>query len=235
MREHLVTCADCRDHYERHLHLVALDPGGALPRDERLARGLGLPPADAAKRVSARWLGLAFSASVACAFALMIVAGRQHPALQARGAAAAPGSQLLVYEVTGGRSAAVRPASSIHADSALAFAYANISHRRRLMVFAVDEARRVYWYHPGWEKPADNPTAVDIERDDAVHELPQAVTHRFSGRRLQLWGVFMDRPMSVREIEALVARAPADQGRGIRFDVAGADVTRFDLQLEADR
>ena len=179
---------------------------------------------------------LAFSASVACAFAFMIVAGgRAHPPLQARGTAAAPGSQLLVYEVARGRAAAVRPASSIRADSALAFAYANISHRRRLMVFAVDEARRVYWYHPGWEKAADNPTAVDIEGDEAVHELPQAVTHRFSGRRLQLWGVFMDRPMSVREIEALVARAPADQGRGIRFDVAGADVTRFDLQLEVDR
>ncbi|HMF41986.1 MAG TPA: hypothetical protein VKQ32_15035 [Polyangia bacterium] len=236
MREHLVTCADCRGHYERHLHLVALDPGGALPRDERLARGLGLAPTRAAKRASGRWLALALSASAACAFALVaIVAGRQHPTLQPRGTAASPGSQLLVYDVGRGRPAAVRQASSIRADSALAFAYANISHRRRLMVFAVDEERRVYWYHPGWEKPADNPVAVDIERDDAVHELPQAVTHRFSGRHLQLWGVFMDRPMSVREIEALVARAPADQGPGIRFDVAGADVTRLDLRLEADR
>jgi hypothetical protein len=236
MREHLVACADCRDHYERHLRLVELDPGGALPREERLARGLGLTPAPTVARASPRWLALAFSASVACAFALVIVAGHRSPTLQARGAAKTPGSQLLVFEVGRRPPATVRPvSSSIRADSALAFAYANISHRRYLMVFAVDEDRRVYWYHPGWEKAADNPTAIDIERDDVVHELRQAVTHRFSGRRLQLWGVFMDRPMSVREMEALVAHAPPDAGQGIRFEVSGADVTRLDLRLEAEQ
>jgi len=235
MREHLVACADCRDHYERHLRLVAVDPGGALPRDERLGRGLGLAARPAAGRGARPWLAL--SASAACAVALVVVvAGRPSTTLQARGVARAPGSQLLVFEVGKRPPATVRPASSsIRPDSALAFAYANMSHRRYLMVFAVDEDRRVYWYHPGWEKPADNPTAIDIERDDVVHELRQAITHRFSGRRLQLWGVFMDRPMSVRDVEALIARAPADPGQGIRIEVAGADVTRLDLRLEPEQ
>jgi hypothetical protein len=236
MREHLVDCGDCRDHYERHLHLVAADPAGALPRDERLARGLGLaPPPRAGAHATRRWFALAISASAA--YALVLVAVRlTPPAPQPRGAATTPGSQLLVYEVGRGSAAPARQISSaIRADGALAFAYANISHRRYLMVFAVDEARRVYWYHPGWEKPADNPIAVAIEPDEAIHELPVAVTHRFSGRSLQLVGVFMDRSLSVREMEAVVANAPADARGGIRIDVAGTDVTSLDVKIEADR
>ena len=76
------------------------------------------------------------------------------------------------------------------------------------MVFAVDEGRRVYWYHPAWQNAADNPIAIDIERDEALHEFPQAITHRFAATPLQLFGVFLDRAMSVREMESLVARAP---------------------------
>jgi hypothetical protein len=240
LREHLVGCGDCRGRYERHLTLAAVDPGAAVPRAERLARGLGLAPAPRARaQATRRWLTLALSASAACA--LVLIAVRPTRAPQPRGASATPGSQLLVYEV--GRSPAAASArqispdvtSSIRADSALAFAYANIARRRFLMVFAVDEARRVYWYHPAWETAADNPMAIAVEPDEGVHELPAAVTHRFSGRYLQLWGVFMDRAMSVREMEALVAGAPADEHGGIRLDVAGAGVTKLDLRIEAVR
>jgi hypothetical protein len=121
--------------------------------------------------------------------------------------------------------------AALRADSGLAFAYANIGHKQRLMVFAVDEGRRVYWYHPAWRSPAENPAAVAIARDDALHEIPQAIAHRFAGRRLQLYGVFLDRAMSVREMEALVARAPADDRGRIDLGVAGADVTRLDVNL----
>ena len=236
MRAHLVECGDCRDRYERHLQLAAMDPQAALPRDERLALGLGLAsrPAPNAAR---RWFALAVSAAAASAFVLLAFGARRNPPLsQTRGASATPGSQLLVYDVGREPAASVRQiSSSVRADGALAFAYANISHRRYLMVFAVDEARRVYWYHPGWAKAADNPIAIAVEPDEAVHELPQAVTHRFSGRHLQLWGVFTDRRLSVREMEALVAAAPADEQGGVQIDLAGADVTRLDLRIETDR
>jgi len=43
--------------------------------------------------------------------------------------------------------------------------------------------------------------------------------------------VFLDRTMSVREMESLVARAPADERRRIQLGLAGADVTRLDLNL----
>jgi hypothetical protein len=233
MRAHLVDCAECRTHYDRHLHLAAVDPQAALPRRERLGRGLGLASPAAASRPARRGIMLAAFAAAACAFVL-VAAGLLRPTAesQPRGGGVSPGSQLLVYEVP--RGAPARQAGAqIRADSALAFAYANIAHRRRLMVFAVDEARRVYWYHPAWVNPADDPPALDVARDDAVHELPQAVTHRFTGRRLRVFGVFADRAMSVRQVEALVARAAADDQGRVRVDVPEADVTVLDVGLVA--
>src|SRR6185436_10913083 len=178
MREHLVDCPQCRDHYERHLRLAAVDPQVALPAGERLARGLGLSAAPPPRPVTRRWAVLALSASAACAVAVLTVGLRHDPAgLQPRGGPSTSRNQLLAYEVT--NAAGIRPAvSEIRADSALAFAYANMGHRQRLMIFAVDETRHVYWYHPAWEKPGDDPVGVEIRRDDSLHELTQAVRHR---------------------------------------------------------
>jgi len=228
MRLHLVDCADCRAYYDRHLRLALVDPQAALPANERLARGLGLSP-----RLPAGgrrgWMALAATVATCAVVLLAVSRGGESAAPQPRGGAA-PGSQLLVYEVAKGRPA--QPVGAeLRADSGLAFAYANIGHKRRLMVFAVDEGRRVYWYHPGWQNAAEDPTALAIERDDALHEIPQAIAHRFAGQRLQLFGVFLDRAMSVREMESLVARAPADERRRIQLGLAGADVTRLDLNL----
>ncbi len=231
MRQHLVDCPQCRDHYERHLTLAAVDPQAALPAGERLARGLGLSARPAALPAKRRWLAFALSASAACAVAILAMGLRQGPAdVQPRGGVSAPRGQLLAYEVT--EAAGIRAAvSPLRADSALAFAYANMGHRQRLMIFAVDEARRIYWYHPAWENPGDNPVAVEIKRDDAFHELTQAVRHRFSGHRLQLFGVFLDRAMSVQEVERLVARAPDGPRQQIQIDIPGAEVATLDLQL----
>jgi hypothetical protein len=229
MRVHLVDCADCRAYYDRHLCLARIDPQAALPAGERLARGLGLAPPGPDRRGRRRWLVLA-AAATTCAVGLLAVGRGGAPADPQPRGGAAPGSQLLVYEVA--KETAAHPVGTeLRADRGLAFAYANIGHKQRLMVFAVDEDRRVYWYHPGWQSPADDHTAVVIERDDAFHEIPQAIAHRFRGRRLQLYGVFLDRAMSVREMEALVAGAPADERGRLELGVAGADVTRLELAL----
>jgi len=229
MRAHLVDCGDCRGHYERHLRLAAVDPQAAVPRRERLARGLGLATAPPAPVKTRRWFAFAATAA-ACAAALLVIAlPRRSPDSQPRAGAVTPGSQLLVYELTGG---GVRQAvSEVRGGSALAFAYVNITHRRHLLVFAVDDTRRVYWFHPAWEKLDENPVAIDIAPDEALHELPQAISHQFIGRRLQIFGVFVDRAPSVQEIEALVARAPSNQ---VRLEIPEADVTRLDL-IVSDR
>jgi hypothetical protein len=245
MRQHLVGCADCRGHYGRRLRLAALDPEVALPARERLARGLGLAAAGAG--AARGWRAGALSLSAAAGVAMLALALLGHRASlraplrvpldapsAARGGPAAPRGQLLAYEIAPG--GAARPAlSAVRSGSALAFAYANIAHKRRLMVFAVDGERRVYWYSPAWQRAAENPVAVDIAQDDAIHELPQAITHRFgrggTAARLQIFGVFLDRPMSVREMEALVAGAAAAEPGRIRLAVPGGEVTSLDLRL----
>jgi hypothetical protein len=231
MRGHLVTCGVCRAYYERHLLLAKVDPEGARPMRDRLARGLGLPPArsEPAMRTARRWRVLTGASAIAAVCAvILVVAPRRPPDPEPRGAV--PRSQLLVYELAHGEKP--RPVvSQIRPDTGLAFAYANIGRKRRLMVFAVDERRRVYWYHPAWQSPAENPIAIEIAGDDAVHEIPQAITHHFAGRHLQLFGVFFDRAMSARDMEDLVIHAPADEHQRLQLRVAGADVTRLDLDL----
>lgn len=230
LRRHLVTCGPCRAYYDRHLFLERVDRNGARPMSERLGRGLGL--SHAAARAWHPWPILGAAGALAACVLLLVFGLRGTTDLQARGSK--PGSQLLVYELAQGK--APRPVGPVlRRDSSLAFAYANIDHKQHLMVFAVDveDSRRIYWYHPSWERPADNPTALAIAGDDAVHEIPQAITHPFGGRHVQLFGVFLDRRLSTREMEALVADAPIDAGRHLQLRVSGADVTRLDLDLVA--
>jgi hypothetical protein len=230
LRAHLPACAACRDYYDRHLRLAELDPAGALPMRARLARGLGLAatPAAAPRRL------MLLSGALALGIAALTVGLGSRPGLreqvQARGGAAAPGSQLLVYELANDKPP--HPVTSeVRGDSALAFAYANVGRKRHLLVFAVDDDRRVYWYHPTWRTPEEDPVAIDIVQDDQVREIPAAITHHFAGPRLQLFGVFVDEALAARQLEALVARAPVDDQRRLQLSVAGAEVTRIDLRL----
>ncbi len=191
---------------------------------------------DAARAGARPRLFGAWGAIPAAALALCLGIGfglhLSRPALppQARGGDPGVHSQLLVYEI--GRGGPVRPAiRQIRRDSGLAFAYVNAAHRRRLMIFGVDEDRRVFWYQPAWTDPRDNPAAVPVADDAAVHEIPQAVTHPLRGHQLRLFGAFGDQPLTVREVEAAVKRTASDASG--RFDVAlpGWDVNSLQLAL----
>src|SRR5690348_7744043 len=50
LRSHLPACETCRDYYERHLLLTALDPAANKPQD-RLGVGLGIAPSRRPSRV----------------------------------------------------------------------------------------------------------------------------------------------------------------------------------------
>jgi hypothetical protein len=227
MRDHLGWCAPCRAHYDGRLRLAALLPDGAPTARERLARGLGL--AAPARASGLWWKGLA---PVAVGLCVLVAVRHGAPPVedpQARGGGAR-GSHLLVYEV--GQHHDVHSAiGQIDRGSGLAFAYVNGAHRQRLLVFGVDEARHVYWYHPAWTDARQNPSGVAIAGDDTLHEIPQAVTQPLAGRRLQIFGAFGDEGLSVREIEAAVARAPAEADGRLRVTLPGWDVTRLDLAL----
>jgi hypothetical protein len=202
MRDHLPTCNSCEDLYRRHLLLARLDPK-ALLSDERIARGLGLRTG---RKVVAMSLGLATAAAAAAVLLL-----HAHPAMNGfspRGnieALSPRASRVFVYDVRRG-SPPVPVGDSVRAGDELAFAYENGAAKHRLAVFGVDEHGHVYWFHPAWTREADDPVAIPIEIDDERHELPEAVLQRLDGERLRIRSVFVDDPISVRQIEAFVRR-----------------------------
>jgi hypothetical protein len=204
MRAHLPGCERCRRRYDRHLLLARLDTR-ALPAEERLARGLGIVPRP--KRA-----GLALSVGVLAVAAVALLVGvPRDEAPQLRGAGPQP--TLLIYRVApDGR---VEPvAGRIGAADELAFAYGNPGGRRYLLVYGEDEHGHVYWFHPGWPVGAPAPAAVEARPGAGPHELPEAVRHRFDGRRLRINAVLSDERMGVGTIERhALSSPPMEDGR----------------------
>lgn len=228
MREHLPSCATCRDQYERHLLLARLTPG-ALDARTRLGRGLGV----AVREERLPWRPALAALAVACVALLMVrvVPGRDASSVEGftpRGSGQAEASRLMVYAV-GADGVPAPVGEALDARQELAFAYRNPDARRYLLVFGVDEAGRVYWYHPSWTDPEANPRAVPIHAGDALWELPEAISQPLAAGRLTVHGVFLDEPMTVRELEAGLAAA-GDGGVGEALP-PGADVTSLPLHV----
>jgi hypothetical protein len=206
MRAHLPGCAACTARYQRQLLLARLDPR-ALSSEERLGRGLGVTRR---RLLGLPALGGTLGFAVAAAVLLLWArGGDQEAGFTPRGAPTASEAGLRVFRLgAGGAPARVEPEGTIAAADELAFAYSNPRGRRRLMVFAVDEQRRVYWYHPAWERETDNPVAVTIEAGAAWRELPAAVRHPLAGAELRVHALFTDEALDVRAVEARLRDAP---------------------------
>jgi hypothetical protein len=202
MRGHLSACASCLDLYRRHLLLSRLDPAALTP-EKRIARGLGL-----GRRVAPRTVGaLGLAGMAAAAVMLLVLRADWHPdGFAARGGVVSLDgrtSRTFVYEI--GPDGRAHPAGdSLKSGDELAFAYENGAGRRRLAIFGVDERRRVYWFFPAWTREADDPVAIPIATDSGRHELPEAIRHTFEGTHLEIRSVFLDDPLSVRQIESLL-------------------------------
>jgi hypothetical protein len=203
MRAHVAACDACRDLYQRHLLLVRLDPE-ALPAEERIARGLGLR----AGRDRAA-LGVGLAVAMAAAFVLLVRTHAGSGAFTSRGTGtlAAPEPHVFVYDVRPGMPPT--PAGdALRIGDELAFSYENTSAKARLLVFGIDEHGHVYWFHPAWTRDIDDPVAVPIKTDGERHELPEAIRQPFDGARLEIRSVFVDEPVSVRRVEALLRQKP---------------------------
>ncbi len=183
LRLHLPECSTCREQYELHLLYSALDPTAKSPID-RLAVGLGLRPS--AKASKALPVAMAFCAAAALLLALVPLRARLNEDFLARGAAKAVTTdpKLLAYRIEQGSPPKSLGRAMRVADE-LAFAYANPGSYEKLMIFAVDEHRHVYWYHPEWSNQA----------------------HSFDGTDLTLFAIFSNEDLTVRKIEQMVQRA----------------------------
>ncbi|NMO16355.1 hypothetical protein HPC49_07815 [Pyxidicoccus fallax] len=227
LRAHLPDCPTCRERYERHLLLARLDPR-ALDARTRLARGLGLD----ARAPTPPWRLALVPVAVAC-LALLVVRipwnGTSIPddGFTPRGAGnTVAEARLLAYAVEpGGRTTLLGP--TLRPDQELAFAFRNPDAHRFLMVFARDAAGQVYWYHPSWTDPASNPSAIAIPPGDALRELPEAISHSLPPGPLALHAVFLDAPLTVRQMEALLTRT----GSLDSVLPSGADSTSLQLQV----
>jgi hypothetical protein len=206
MREHVPSCKECHGYYERRLLLCKLDPEG-LSSERRLARGLGL----AERRPMARAIpiGVVTLFAAAAALLLWVRTGPEPLGFTARGAPMVDDteSRVFVYDVRPGEPA-VLARDSIGRRDELAFAYENRAAKHRLMIFGVDEHHHVYWFFPAWTVETENPVAIPIETDARRHELPEAMRHDLDGSRLEIRAVFLDSPISVREVESLVHDHP---------------------------
>lgn len=226
MRQHMPSCEACRTYYERHLALANVDPD-APSAEERLAVGLGLRPPRVERTAAPRTLAPraraalgAVAAGVALAAAVLLFVRARHvddDGFTARGhvtassgsaSAGAAMPRAHVYRVPRGETA-VPVVGAIGRSDELAFAYENATPGERLLVYAVDEHRHVYWYYPAWTNASDDPAAVPIEADGRRHELPDAVSHHYDGDHLEVHAVFVDSVTTVKQIEAMLERKEA--------------------------
>jgi hypothetical protein len=229
MRAHLVTCAWCKDHYQRHLTLSRLDPRG-LPAADRIARGLGFRVDDAR---DGRWFtrmvaGLAIP--IAIVMLLAIVPRKKIANERAVGAdgdfvprgtgiSGAAAASFWTYRVRT-KGAARLADQEIAGDEELAFAYSNPAGKPFLMIFGVDEHRHVYWFHPAWPVGSPPPVAIRAATGPGPHELPDAIHQTVDGQRLKVYAAFSEHALDATMVEAIVRAAPTanalpDLGEGI--------------------
>ena len=199
LRAHLPSCDRCDRYYRRHLVLEAMTPS-ALGAQQRLARGIVRQPRLTSARV------LVAAAAMASVIAVVAIrrgdGGRSDVELGVRGAPH-PASELVAFRIRG---AAHEPlADAMTSDDELSFAVRNVAGAPYLVVFGVDQARRVYWYYPAWTDAARPPAAVAIDASLELVELPEAIHHDLAAGPLWVYAAFVARPWSTTEVEARVA------------------------------
>ncbi len=193
LRQHLPSCADCRRYYDLRLTLASIDPW-ALGAVERIGRGLGVKP-------RRNWLPLpALALATACVAVFLWIRPASHTLEpQPRGAATC---ELTIYRVHAG---SAEPSPTVMAPTdELAFSYRNGCQKKRLLVFAIDEAQHIFWYHPGWVNESENPTAIGIASDGSPHELTAAVRQPLEAGALKIRAVFSNEELSVRQAEEII-------------------------------
>jgi hypothetical protein len=253
MREHLPECRACRERYERRLILADLDPE-SVTSEVRIGRGLGLVGRPSSSRGLGRGMrrrAAALASVLALAAAFFFIVRRiptdssteRHDGFAPRGSPTPPAGTsagahvdrplrdrpLRIFRMSGPSGQGEPVMDSLRPDDELAFGYENPLGSPYLMIFAVDEGGRVYWYYPAWLDANENPTAVPIEKGSGVHELGEAIRHPFTGTHVEIHGLFLSAPASVRDVERSLAARPRPSG-ALTFDGGVDTVITFEIR-----
>jgi hypothetical protein len=230
LRRHLDACESCRMHYERWRVLAEIDP--AVPsRRERLAIGLGLRPP---RRAGVPVRGLLLAAAVVGGCLVLVWAHRSSVPGAIGPPIPAPSSEaeFAVYSVgrDGARSSLLHAEAEIAPNQPLAFAYAKAAGTRHLMIFGVDERRRVVWYHPAAAESSENAPLLPITHGELLHELSDAFSQTLEEGALRFFAVFTNRDdLRASEVESAVATAPSELTLGL----PGCEVRYVRLNVKA--
>lgn len=205
LRAMLDASTEARQLYARRLAASKLDPA-APTAEQRLARGLGLPaaaPSGASSRVRKFALPAAAALAAAAAFPMMMQKRAVDDGFAARGTGLAPAPNCALHIYKSSKHGQPEPVTtSIQSNDELLFSYDNGCEKKQLMIYAVDEQKNVYWFHPGWTDAAQNPSSVPLSKEPGVHELRVAVAHAWRGKRIDVHGTFLSSPWHVKEAEA---------------------------------
>ena len=209
MRRHLGRCADCRARYERHLVAEAALPDGDRRVEDRGWQGI-LAAAQVPAARSRRALVPALMLAGAAALVVIVPLARRPSEPVERGWRGGPaGAALglpavhLFRSLPGAKAAPVT--DRIGVGDGWLIAYSNPgTDARWLMVFAVDEACGVHWFHPAYERAGENPAAVPIRTGENGVELGEEIRHPLHPGRLGVFGLFLREPLKVLAVEDVV-------------------------------
>jgi hypothetical protein len=185
-------------------------------------------------------LGVVVAAAAAAVVLPVVLAKRAptpgQPEFRAKSAAATPDARsrwiaLNVFRLSGnGPPEPLRDV--LHVDDGLLFSYSNLGPTpfSHLMVFGVDEQRRVYWYYPAFLDPRDNPIGITIEKGASRVALNEVVAHHYRAGRLTIFAVFSDRAFSVSNVERAVERG-ATESAALEGALDGARVKSLSVEV----
>ncbi|HKO51163.1 MAG TPA: hypothetical protein VJV79_25815 [Polyangiaceae bacterium] len=125
---------------------------------------------------------------------------------------------VQAYRVRAGKSEPL--GETMARTDGLLFSYTNLGREplTNLMVFAVDSAGKVHWFHPAYEREGSNPSSIVIEKGAAQVPLAELIQDEFPPGPLAIHALFSNAPLHVLEVEGwlkgdprtnLVSRVPA--------------------------
>lgn len=144
---------------------------------------------------------------------------------------------LQIFENRGGTYR--RVTQTISSSASLAFRYKDYSKKpyKYLMILAIDEKARVFWYYPPYVNRNANPKSIEIEGKKGRFQLPDEVSHNYDAGMIDVIAIFSRQPLTVHEVERNIARdftkfrAPGGLER-LNIEGTAQDVQKLTVETE---